>query len=101
VTEARALVQDAKLQLTPGGETERHFAWAAAYADKVDPLRGLRLDIASVLAEQEARRGDRPAPKALPETPPGPAPAREPDTTDGAHGAPAEPGNDDVTKGDG
>jgi hypothetical protein len=101
VTEARALVQDAKLQLTPGGETERHFAWAAAYADKVDPLRGLRLDIASVLAEQEARLGDRPAPKALPETPPGPAPAREPDTTDGAHDAPAEPGNDDVTKGEG
>jgi hypothetical protein len=56
VAEARQMVADAKLTITPDGPLDEWLKFASSYADKVDPLANLRADIAEILAEN-AKKG--------------------------------------------
>jgi hypothetical protein len=51
VAEVKALVHDAGLEITKGGNAEEELAWAEAYADRIDPLSSWRRDIAQVKAK--------------------------------------------------
>lgn len=51
VAEVKALVHDAGLEITKGGNAEEELAWAEAYADRIDPLASWRRDIAQVKAK--------------------------------------------------
>jgi hypothetical protein len=50
VAEVKALIHDAGLEITKGGNAEEELAWAEAYADRIDPLSSWRRDIAHVKA---------------------------------------------------
>lgn len=63
VSDAKAIVHDAGLRMTPGSEDDRHVKWALALADKLDPLQSLRAEVAKVgeeLAAKPPRRQRRP-----------------------------------------
>jgi len=55
IAETRAIVDDAHLQITAGGDLEKHLEWAAKHAEKIDPLRDLRDEVARMAAEHEAK----------------------------------------------
>ena len=83
VAGVQALVHDAGLEVTKGGNAESELNWAVAYADRIDPLSSWREDIGRV----KAQAAGEPCPKcgkihrdALPvDPPPSPeAPQNEP-----------------------
>jgi hypothetical protein len=52
VTEAHRMLQDAGAYPVQGGPIESSLSWAAAYADRLDPVNGLRANIMSQLEQQ-------------------------------------------------
>jgi hypothetical protein len=48
VSAVHALVNEAHVEITQGGPLERELKWALDYANRVDPLRQLREDIAAL-----------------------------------------------------
>jgi Skp family chaperone for outer membrane proteins len=54
--EASSVVADAGMVVTPGGEFDRQMRWALAYADRLDPLSDLRIEVAKKIAD--TRKGD-------------------------------------------
>lgn len=61
VAEARGMVDEAQLTMDPDSPFERWLQFATSHAEKVDPLAGLRANIARVL-EEEAKRSRSPPP---------------------------------------
>ena len=55
VRETETLVKSANLK--GDGRLEHHLSWALAYADRVDPLRDLRAEIAKTVADHDQRCG--------------------------------------------
>jgi hypothetical protein len=55
VAEARKMVADAELTINADSPFDKWLEFSASYAEKVDPLAGLRADIAKVLAQKAAK----------------------------------------------
>lgn len=50
VSETRALIEEAQLEIKKGGELDRHLEFAVAHAERIDPLGSLRREIEKVAA---------------------------------------------------
>jgi hypothetical protein len=55
IAESRAIVEDARLDITADSEFDQHLKWAAGYADRIDPLRPLREEVTRMLTEHDAK----------------------------------------------
>jgi len=52
VTEGQRIVLDGHCKISKGGPLEDEFEWALDYADRIDPLRDLRVSVAQMAADQ-------------------------------------------------
>jgi hypothetical protein len=77
VAESRALMKSANIEIPIGGGLDRHLQAATAYADRLDPLSELRVEIAKLVAVREAKCGVPPDPSTS--TPEPPRSADEPE----------------------
>jgi hypothetical protein len=57
VAEARQMVADAELTMNEDSPFNKWLQFASSYAEKIDPLCGLRADIAKVLADKPQAKG--------------------------------------------
>lgn len=58
IAETRGVVEaGGRAIITPDGELDQHLKWAAAYAERVDPLTGLRREVAEMVAKHGAECG--------------------------------------------
>lgn len=64
VAEARKMVADADLTMNVDSPFDKWLKFASSYAEKVDPLAGLRADIAKVLADKAAKTTEASSPRA-------------------------------------